>query len=65
MRLFSDQHTCLHNPGFLLGNSGFLTHSTLVFRKHSKLVGVTHDEVRDGGIQSMVMVQHSKPILRR
>lgn len=62
---FQNEHTCLHNLGFLLGNSGVLTHSTLIFRKHSELVGVTHDEVRDGGVQSMVMVQHSEPVLRR
>lgn len=63
--LVSERHTCLHDLGFLLGNGGVLAHSTLVLRKHSELVGVAHDEVRDGGVQSMVMFQHSEPVLGR
>lgn len=57
--------TCLQDLGLLLCNSGVLTYPTLVFRVHSELVGVAHDEVRDGGIQSMVMLQHSEPVLQR
>ncbi len=56
--------TCLQDLGLLLCNSGVLAYSALVFRKCSELVGVAHDEVRDGGIQSMVMLQHSEPVLQ-
>lgn len=58
-----DKVTCLQDLGLFLCNSSVLTNATLVFRKHSELVGVAHDEVRDSGIQSMVMLQHSIPVL--
>lgn len=55
--------TCLQDLGLFLCDSSRLAHSTLVLRKYSELVSVAHDEVRDGGIQSVVMLQHSEIIL--
>lgn len=56
--------TCLHDLGLPLCDGGILAHSALVLCKHSELVGVAHDEVGDGGIQSMVMLQHGVPVLQ-
>lgn len=56
--------TRLHDLGLPLRDGGVLAHSALVLCKHSELVGVAHDEVGDGGIQSMVMLQHGVPVLQ-
>lgn len=62
--IFRESDTCLQDLGLLLRSSGFLAYSTLVLREHSERVGVAHDEVGDGGIQSMVMLQHGEPVLQ-
>lgn len=55
--------TCLEDLGLVLCHSSGLTQSHFVFCKDSELVSVAHDEVRDGGVQSMVMLQHGEPVL--
>lgn len=55
--------TYLQDLGLLLCNSGLLAYATLIFRKHSELVGVAHDEVGDGGVHSVVVIQHGEPVL--
>lgn len=56
--------TCLQDHGVTLCNRSILTQSNLVFSEHSELVGIAHDKVRDGGIQSVVMLHHSVPVLK-
>lgn len=56
--------TCFLDDGHILGDGTGLTAAHPVVGKHSEAVGVAHDEVRDGGVQPVVVLQHREPLLR-
>lgn len=56
--------TCLLDGGHILGDSTGFAGAHFVLREDSEAVRVAHDEVRDGGIEPVVVLQHSEPLLQ-
>lgn len=57
--------TCLLDCGWGLCNGGLFADSTLVLGKGPEDVGVTHDQVWNSGIHSVIMLQYCEPVLWR
>lgn len=56
--------TCLLDGGHFFGDSTGFAGAHFVLREHSEVVRVAHDEIRDGGIKPVVVVQYSEPLLQ-
>ncbi len=57
--------TCLLDGGWGLCHGGLFTGSTLVLSEDPEDVGVTHDQVWNSGVQSVIMIQYCEPVLWR
>lgn len=58
-----EEVTCLLDGGHVFGDSTAFAGAHFVLREHSEAVRVAHDEVWDGGIEPVVVLQHSEPLL--
>lgn len=63
-RWYLKEITCLLDGGHFLGDSTGFAGAHFVLREDSEAVRVAHDEVRDGGIEPVVVLQHSEPLLQ-
>lgn len=63
-RRYLKEVTCFLDGGHFFGDSTGFAGAHFVLREDSEAVRVAHDEVRDGGIEPVVVLQHSEPLLQ-
>lgn len=63
-RWYLKKVTCLLDGGHFLGDSTGFAGAHFVLREDSEAVRVAHNEVRDGGIEPVIVLQHGEPFLQ-
>lgn len=56
--------TCLLDGGHSFGDSAAFAGAHFVLSEHAEAVRVAHDEIRDGGVEPVVVFQYSEPLLQ-